>query len=211
MPSMQETSAIHPAEDKKSVKSLCTSETMQPVVREVKQSGIPPSWTVGTDYLAIQSQYSLKQKGYLRKVEWKESAITGAGCGAFAAEFISKGALIRRGRKDENLLLFETKDDLPPLTETTLQYLTFYLAGPPGSCGSFIPGSSFNHNGAGSANTSLSSPCKDEWHVVATQDICAGEELLEDYRRFGKPPVWLQDIAQKYNVPFVYQGMNDFV
>ena len=76
--------------------------------------------------------------------------------------------------------------------------------------GMLIPGNSLNHN--------LEPNIIYRWmgnnngiHLVALQDIAKGEELFDDYRRFGKAPDWLLTFARDKQIPLNFVGCNDFV
>mmetsp|Transcript_51502 Transcript_51502/g.85342 ORF Transcript_51502/g.85342 Transcript_51502/m.85342 type:complete len:234 (-) Transcript_51502:19-720(-) len=61
------------------------------------------------DRIALQSRWSLREKGWQVKVEWKQ---TPYGCGLFAAEDIAAGSIIRIGLKGKNQLEFQNLEEL---------------------------------------------------------------------------------------------------
>ena len=67
------------------------------------------------------------------------------GLGVFAKEFIPFGATTRILRANQNMIVFKSKDDIPPLTTTTKKYLENYCGQTEDLCYILCPGSSLNH------------------------------------------------------------------
>ena len=64
----------------------------------------------------MRAEHTLIEKGWIKKMEWKKSSITGAGFGVFAGEFITKGSCIRVMKHNQNLIVLKGPEDVPPLT-----------------------------------------------------------------------------------------------
>ena len=154
---------------------------------EIKKNGIPAFWEKSAQ---MQEAYSLKTKGWTKQVHWKESSIPGAGLGVFASELIPAGWPYRILKHQQNMIVLNGPADVPPLTETTKSFLSNYAAQIDGVCFMMLPGSSLNHYAHGK-NTKLVKVSDVEVHGVTTKDIEAGQELLADYKDYGKPPQWL--------------------
>ena len=182
---------------------------MEKITAEIKtNNGIPESWK---DTMEMQAMYSLEEKGYRKKLTWKASTIDPNFAGAFADEFIKEDELIRFLEKDKNMLLFQSKDDLPPhLTKASIQYLAGYIGNTGDLCRLFIPGLSANHHET-QANIWLKKISDHIVHITARRDIHKGEELFHDYSLNGNPPLWLADFAKEHNVFMNYKGYCDFV
>ena len=149
-------------------------------------------------------------KGWVKKVEWKQSTISGAGLGVFAKEFIAAGTSYRILKANQNLIVLNGPDDIPPLTESTKQYLTDYCAQTDGICYIMCPGSTVNHHKT-QPNTSVKKFSDTELHSYAIKDIHPGDELFCDYVDFGIPPKWLVELVNAYNIPLTFRGFNDFL
>ena len=72
----------------------------------------------------------------------------------------------------------------------------------------WIPGNSLNHT------LDPNTVCR--WmgngiHLVALQDIAKDEELVDDYRRYGKAPDWLLEFARDKQIALMFEGCNDYV
>ena len=182
---------------------------MEDVIDNIKRDGIPPEWL---DALKMQSMYSLERKGYHKKVIWKKSTLEGVNIGIFADEPIKKGDLIRTLEENKNLIIFRSREDLPPLTESTIKYIVNYLygSGEDGSCQMCVPGMSANHD-AGRANMDVRSMSDHVTHITCTRDIEPGEEILLDYSKFGQPPDWLVEIKEERGLTILWEGHNQFV
>jgi hypothetical protein len=48
-------------------------------------------------------------------------------------------------------------------------------------------------------------------HMIATQHIPTGQEILYDYRLFGRAPDFVLQFAQEYQMTLSFPGCNDFV
>ena len=180
---------------------------MECVTAKIKANGIPESWR---DIVRMQALYSLEEKGYKKKLIWQPSTIDPKFTGAFSDEFIQEGELIRVLEKDRNLLIFNSKDDLPPITETSVKYLAEYIGNAGDLTEIFIPGISVNHFPE-KANIWIKKISECTIHITARKDIRRGEELFYDYNDFGTPPQWLVDFAKEYDVPINYKGYCDFI
>ena len=176
--------------------------------KEILETGIPPSWTSG---LKMQSLYTLEEKGYKKKVTWKQSSISEDMIGIFADEPIYKGEVWRHYYHMENIIVFKDTSDLPPLTPSTVEYLEKYVFQAHNVCAVLIPGDSINHSADPNTMSVLISDT--EMLGVAIRDIAEGEELVIDYNDFGKPPSWFVDFLQEHNEINVlnFKGYNDFV
>lgn len=192
------------------------------------------------DRIALQSMWSLKEKGWKVAVEWKE---TPHGIGVFsdATETIAAGTVLRVGKNGRNLLQFKSIDDIRAFCgdsdsgggsdrEGRLNYVKDYLWGYstisdergyaiPGSTededrffGMWLPGNGLNHHS--SPNTvyrTLPGGTDSGIELVALTDIKQGEELYDDYRRHGVAPAWLREFAQANDVTLNFADCNDFV
>ena len=69
--------------------------------------------------------------------------------GVFANEFIPSGATTRILRANQNMIVFKSKDDIPPLTTPTKKYLENYCGQTEDLCYVLCPGSSLNHTKTG--------------------------------------------------------------
>jgi len=179
------------------------------LIKEIKANGIPRFWN---DTQKMQDAYSLKTKGWIKKMEWKKSSISGAGFGVFAGEFITKGSCIRVMKHNQNLIVLKGPEDVPPLTESTKMFLSDFCYQVDGTCYINIPGSIVNHN-KGDPTTGLRKISETEIQIYAVRDIEIGEELTCDYyAEFGFPPKWLKEFVRMNNIehlPFI--GFNEFV
>ena len=99
----------------KQINWQCFIIAMDIVTKRIKVRGIPDAWK---DRIKMQSLYSLEDKGYKKKVYWEKSTIDSSFAGIFAEEYIMKGEIIRVLEKDVTMIVFNGKEDLPPLTET---------------------------------------------------------------------------------------------
>ena len=180
---------------------------MDIVVKEIKINGIPDSWR---DTIKMQSLYSLEDKGYKKKVYWQQSTIDSSFAGIFAGEFIKKGEIIRVLEEGLTMIVFNSKEDLPPLTETFLEYFPGYIGNAEDICQIFVPGMACNHNVV-KANIWIEKNSDSTVHVTARKDISKGEELFWDYHGNGTPPEWLANFAREHNVPLNYKGFCDFM
>ena len=97
---------------------------MNSVTADIKASGVPESWK---DTLQMQALYTLQDKGYKKKLIWQQSTVDASFAGVFADEFIAEGEVIRVLEKDVNKLIFKSRNDLPPLTSTSVKYLAGFL------------------------------------------------------------------------------------
>ena len=160
--------------------------------------------------MQMQTPFSLNVKNWKKKVSWKPSSISGASIGTFAEEFIYKGDVCRVVKKNMNMILFNGPEDIPPLTDATLQYMKDYCFQVEDLCGILIPGNSVNHHPT-RFNVTTVKISEEEAHKVATRDIQCGEEILLNYADFGSPPHWLVEFAKKHNIPLTFKGYNDYV
>ena len=99
------------------------SDLISSLIKDIQKNGIPDFWK---DTAKMQEAYSLETKGWTKKVEWKQSNIPGAGLGVFAREFIPCGTTYRVLKANQNLIIFNGPEDIPPLTMATKEYLTNY-------------------------------------------------------------------------------------
>ena len=89
--------------------------------------------------------YLLVIKGWTKKMEWKQSSVPGAGLGVFAGERIPAGTSYRILENNQNLIILNGPEDVPPLTESTKQFLADYCFQVDGTCYIMCPGSTLNH------------------------------------------------------------------
>ena len=180
---------------------------MESTISKIKACGIPQDWT---NTMQMQSSFSLNAKGFSRKVSWKPSTISGASIGLFAEEFIPKGDVFRVAKKNQNMIVFNGPDDIPPLTDATIKYIGDYCFQCEDMCAIMIPGNSINHHHT-RCNVTGVKISEEEAHCFATQDIQCGEELLNNYAEDGTPPSWLAELAKKHNMPLIFKEYNDYV
>ena len=136
--------------------------------------------------------------------------ISGAGLGVFAKEFIPSGTSYRILKANQNLVILNGPEDIPPLTDVTKQYLTDYCAQTDGICYFMCPGSTVNHHKTES-NTAVKKFSESELHSYAIRDLQVGDELFCDYVDFGTPPKWLAEFVKLHKIPLPFDGFNDFV
>jgi hypothetical protein len=74
--------------------------------------------------------------------------------------------------------------------------------------GFWIPGNGLNHNET--PNTVYRATVAGI-NLVALENIEAGQELFDDYRRHGTAPRWLKDFASDRNLHLNFADCNDFV
>ena len=172
-------------------------------------NGIPSTWC---DTLTMQSLYSLEQKGWTKKMIWKESTVTNGSIGIFADEDIQKGESYIRYINMKNLIIMKGVEDLPPLTKSTIEYFPNYFFQVEDICGLCIPGASVNHDRS-RANHELVKISDNELAAFAKKDILKGEEIVMDYADFGAPPKWLVEFADEHNIwkCLVFEGYNEYV
>ena len=182
---------------------------MEDVIENIKRDGIPSEWL---DTLKMQSMYSLERKGYHKKVIWKKSTLEGVNIGTFADEPIKKEDLIRTLEENKNLIIFRSREDLPPFTESTMKYIVSYLFGTgDGSCQMCVPGMSANHD-PGRVNMDVRGMSDHVTHITCTRDIEPGEEIVFDYSKFGQPPDWLVEFKEERGLGEIpWEGHNQFV
>lgn len=181
---------------------------MEAHVSEIMKTGIPTSWT---NTLKMQSLYSLGEKGFTKKVTWKQSTICEDTIGLFADEPIYKGEVYRHYYHMKNMIVFKDESDIPPLTPSTMAYLKNYVFQTHNVCALCLPGDSINHSA--DANTMGVVISDKELLGIATRDIARGEELFLNYNDFGEPPSWLIDFLRKHEevLTTTFKGYNDFV
>lgn len=68
--------------------------------------------TVWSDRVALQSLWTLPEKGWKVAVEWRESSTLHGGVGVFAVEAITAGTVLRVGKLGRNLLQFTSATDI---------------------------------------------------------------------------------------------------
>lgn len=188
--------------------------------------------------IALQAKWTNEEKGWQVPVEWKT---TPYGIGLFAATDIAAETILRVGTNGSNLLQFKSVQEIETFCQqgtsseeyqARLHYVSDYLWGyspsntdlkgydlspsSPGDddrfYGMWIAGNGLNHNltpntvyrtRKGGTDTGIA--------LVSLCDIAAGEELLDDYRRHGLAPLWLQEFAKAKNVTLNFADCNDFV
>jgi len=183
--------------------------SMEKYISDIMVHGIPKTWC---DTLTMQSLYSLAEKGFTKKVIWKESTVSDGTIGLFADEPIQKGEVLRRYINQRNLIIFNSAEDIPPLTKSTKEYLSNYMFQTGDVCGFAIPGSSVNHDKE-RANEIIVKVSDNELTSFATRNIQKGEEILGNYEQYGTPPKWLIDFARKHDVweYMLFKGYNEYV
>ena len=182
---------------------------MEDCIRDIMMNGIPNTWC---DTLNMQSLYTLEQKGWRKKMIWKQSTVLHGSIGVFADEDIQNGETVIRYTNMKNLIVLKSADDIPPLTKSTIEYFSNYVFQTEDVCALCIPGSSVNHDKS-RANNTLVKISENELAVIATKDIRKGEEFLGNYSRYGAPPKWLVDYAEEHNIweSLTFKGYNDYV
>jgi SET domain-containing protein len=179
--------------------------------------------------LELQKKFTLAEKGWRVPVEWKPS--DSGGIGVFAKESIPENTVLRIGIKSYNLMKVETIQDIErfcSLTDSSLyhqrlRYVADYLWGFYYSprqndkyrasdderfFGFWIPGNGLNHNET--PNTEYRATIAGI-NLVALENIEAGQELFDDYRRHGTAPRWLKEFATDKNLHLNFADCNDFV
>ena len=179
---------------------------MEECIRDIMMNGIPSTFC---DTVAMQSLFTLEQKGWTKKVIWKQSTVLDASIGVFADEDIQKGETTMRYINKKNLIILKSAEDLPPLTKNTIEYLQNFIFQIEDVCGFTIPGAGINHDGA-RANHQLVKISDNEVVGMAIKDVQKGEELVCDYAHFGLPPKWLIDYAWEHDIwkSLVFKGYN---
>jgi hypothetical protein len=86
--------------------AYCSEKESRLDIVSVLDDNVTLDWN---DRIGIQNSYTLKQKGWKRNVEWKE---TPYGAGLFANKYIPKGAILRVGILDVNLKQFTSVEDI---------------------------------------------------------------------------------------------------
>jgi len=182
---------------------------MEKCISEIMEHGIPKSWC---DTLTMQSLYSLEEKGFKKKVVWKQSTVVNGSIGLFADEFIQKGEIYRINTDKKNMIVLNSEKDVPPLTDSTIEYLSNYLFQVEGLCALAIPGSSVNHSLEKNNHTAIRTP-DNELVSIATKNIPKGGEILSNYEDWGIPPSWLIDFAKKHDIleNMGFKDYNDYV
>ena len=180
---------------------------METLVENIRKNGVPDTWS---DTMKMQASLNLKQKGYRKKVTWKQSVVPWANIGIFAAEDIRKGEVIRVLEENKNLIVFRSKNDIPPLTPTTKDFLSNYICQSEDLCLVMIPGTSFNHSEE-KVNMKMVKISEHVVHIVARRDITCGDEIFEDYNDSGSPPDFLAETVREHGMSLIFKGFNDFV
>ena len=95
----------------------------------------------------------------------------------------------------------------------------FALPTPPGESaedsrfyGMWVPGNGLNH--CESANTvyrARPGGTDEGINLIALEDIPAGQELTDDYRRHSNAPLWLAEFSKTQNMTLNFADCNDFV
>ena len=138
-----------------------------------------------------------KRTGLAIGTELHESEIPGAGLGRFATEAVASGGVLRTQQVGSpNLLAFRTEAELRaafPLAEDLAMLSDFAYSSTtlPGVVLFDNPPTYVNHaNSDRGANTAFRFSGMHK-QVLATRDIAAGDELLQDYRAIDAVP-WLE-------------------
>eukprot|EP00934_Nitzschia_sp_Nitz4_P004984 Nitzschia sp. Nitz4//NODE_464_length_17123_cov_69.824057//6891//7487//NITZ4_additional_000063-RA//1//CDS//3329531915//4974//frame0 len=184
-----------------------------------------------SDRIELQTKYSLEEKGWHVKVEWRS---TPYGAGVFSGQDIVKGSILRTGILGINLKEFTSEQEIIDFCKTAvsveeanarLAYVQDYLWGfnpyadergydrldaPPPSrfFGMWIPGNGLNHNLEPNVVYQMTSKGID---LVALTDMAKDTELVDDYRRHGLAPLWLKEFAQKHSITLNFADCNEFV
>jgi hypothetical protein len=193
------------------------------------------------DRLALQSLWTLKEKGWRVEVEWKETQQFGVG--VFAAEPVAAGSVLRVGRNGRNLIQFRDTNDILAFCGAggnneyrgRLAYVQDYLWGfhPTHTdqrgyptllsssdfdshdeqfFGMWLPGNGLNHNTTpNTVYQALAGGTEEGIALLALVDIAEGQELYDDYRRHGTATMWLKDFARTHNMTLNFSDCNDFV
>lgn len=186
------------------------------------------------DRQSLQNRWTLPNKGWQVDVSWK---ITQFGVGLFAKQDISAGTLLRRGIPGQNLLRFQTMQDVESFCEQSparWRYLADYLWGlyydtddegyandvnSAMFVGMWIPGNGLNHNETPNTvyrferkmDHDFTGRVSGALHLVALRDISSGDEMYDDYRRHGTAPSWLKSLATERSLQLNFADCNDFV
>ena len=182
------------------------------------------------DRIGLQNCWSIKEKGWLVNVEWKETL---HGTGVFAKQDIAAGAILRHGRCGSNLLRFQNVDEITAFCEDAegvlkqelVAYVSDYFYGfNPNQksdaivahqdmwYGIWVPGNGLNISEQ--PNTVYQVPpegLETGIDLCALTDVKKGGELFDDYRRHGTAPTWAKDFAGQLGVSLNFAGCNDFV
>ena len=186
------------------------------------------------DRIGLQSAWSNPEKGWQVDVEWKT---TPYGAGLFAKQDMKTGTILRIGRTEKNLMQFKTAGEMKSFCEqgtgkaipAVVSYVSDYFYGfdpnynqidekNPSSgqlpvwYGIWVPGNGLNHGIE--PNTVYRTAAQGISHgidLVALTDIASGDELLDDYRRHGKPPAFALEFSQQFGIDMNFVGCNDFV
>lgn len=178
------------------------------------------------DRQALQDAFTLAEKQWQVQVYWKS---TPYGIGLFAGQDITKGQVLRIGTNGDNLISFQSVQDVDEFcqgSDSKLRYVKDYLwgfylnadeSGYPLNMsqrffGMWVPGNGLNH--CETPNTvyrAREGGTKVGIQLVALSNIQNGDELYDDYRRHGPAPQWLQEWATLHQVSLNFAGSNDFV
>ena len=183
--------------------------SMEEYINDIMLHGIPESWR---DTLTMQSMYSLEEKGWKKKVKWKESTVINGSIGAFANEDIKEGEVTRKYKDRVNMIVIRNPEDFPPLTNITREFLPNYLFQVGGIVAIAIPGTSTNHSKE-RQNVRIVKISDDELHDIAIKDIKEDEEIFGNYEDFGTPPNWVLTFAKNHDMlkDMTFKGYNDYV
>ena len=171
-------------------------------------------------------------------VDWRTSPY---GIGLFAKEPIAAGTVLRVGVNGRNLKQFRSTQDIEDFCragvsgsnreyQSRLNYVKDYLWGyspvadengyeiPPGMkdddrfFGMWVPGNGLNHSeNPNTVYRTLPGGTDEGIVLVALSDIAKDQECLDDYRRHGAAPAWLEQFAREKQVTLNFAGCNDFV
>ena len=175
---------------------------------------------------ALQSRWTPHEKGWRIQVEWKRTPF---GLGAFAAQDVTQGTILRVGKSRRNLIIFSSKQDIVaflgdpdhPQYHPKVRYLSDYLFGnfhpetQEFTYGILVPGFGTNHSDTPNVQTShIDGDGSNDDQVismVAVRDIRQGEELRNSYHACGPAPDFVKEFSEQHQVSLVFPGCNDFV
>lgn len=195
---------------------------VQPKLANAVMSARSIDWD---DRVRLQESWSNAEKGWLLDVEWQETPF---GAGAFAMQDITPGTILRQGIPGVNMMRFQSAAELRAFCQrdpSMVSYISDYLYGfdPDGNEGGpwhgiWVPGNGLNHSpkpntiyrvAAAAAGKEASADGGINLHAMTS--IRAGDELVDDYRRFGRAPAWAIEFAEEHSIPLVFAECNDFV
>ena len=198
--------------------------TNKNLIHSILKNGFPESWK---SIKEMSSNFDKQHVGWQIKISHKKSSIPEIDeMGVFAEENVKKGETLRIGKIGtnifelteenfkENIIKFWIDDDektgkkiVDPNKKFEFYYVVNYVFRniyfPENRIYLWLPGSGINHGSKKSGKQTNIQYYFEEDHTirhVATRDIKAGEEMLEDYSDFGEFPVWWNEFMAQFGV-----------